>query len=277
MKTIELLAIFFALFKTVACARILGIAPTPSCSHQIVYRPLWIELSLRGHDVTVLTTDPVNNATLTNLTEIDLHDLYEIWNGHDLVNFHAENQHNLAKLMNKFITAFSEMIDYQMNLAKVQNLLQDNQKFDLVIAETVFPSMCAFSEKYNCPCIGIMSMEVTAPFHRNFGNPTHPALFAETFTSFVRNLSFFERVMNSILHVVTRFMETTYNEFQNDAIKKYFGGNTSTVEDLIRKMDMLILNLNPILNPTRPVVPATVLVGGKMHINPPKTLPQVSV
>ncbi|XP_052744252.1 UDP-glucuronosyltransferase 2B15 isoform X2 [Bicyclus anynana] len=73
--------ISFNLYLT-SGARILGVFPTPSISHQVVFRPLVQELVKRGHEVTVITTDPAfkPGQAPTNLTEIDVHDLsYKIW------------------------------------------------------------------------------------------------------------------------------------------------------------------------------------------------------
>ncbi|XP_049861771.1 UDP-glucuronosyltransferase 1A5-like [Schistocerca gregaria] len=40
-------------------ARILGIIPTSSISHQLPFRLIALELAKRGHQVTVMTTDPI--------------------------------------------------------------------------------------------------------------------------------------------------------------------------------------------------------------------------
>lgn len=68
-------------FVSVNCcvhgARILGVFAFPSISHQIVFQPIWRELSLRGHQVTVLTPNPIHDQSLTNLTEIDLSFTYK--------------------------------------------------------------------------------------------------------------------------------------------------------------------------------------------------------
>jgi glucuronosyltransferase len=40
-------------------ARILGIFPTPSFSHQIVFQTIMKALVARGHQVTVISTDPL--------------------------------------------------------------------------------------------------------------------------------------------------------------------------------------------------------------------------
>lgn len=49
----------------------------PSISHQVIFQPIWKELSLRGHKVTVITPNPLKDPTLTNLTEIDISYMYE--------------------------------------------------------------------------------------------------------------------------------------------------------------------------------------------------------
>jgi hypothetical protein len=41
------------------CARILGIFPSPSFSHQIVFQTIMKALVARGHQVTVISTDPL--------------------------------------------------------------------------------------------------------------------------------------------------------------------------------------------------------------------------
>lgn len=74
-------------FKSVFCvvtvlqlcegAKILGIIPTPSYSHQLAFQPIWRELSLRGHNVTVITANPLNDPKLINLTEINISTVYD--------------------------------------------------------------------------------------------------------------------------------------------------------------------------------------------------------
>ncbi|CAH2098385.1 unnamed protein product [Euphydryas editha] len=68
--------------EEIKSAKILAIFPTPSISHRVVFRPLINELARRGHELTVITTDPVypTGQTPKNLTEIDVHDLsYKLW------------------------------------------------------------------------------------------------------------------------------------------------------------------------------------------------------
>lgn len=60
---------------------ILVIISTPSFSHQAPLRPIWKELALRGHNVTLITTDIMKNSSLT-IKEIDISYGYQIYQNH---------------------------------------------------------------------------------------------------------------------------------------------------------------------------------------------------
>ena len=59
------------------CYKILAAIATPSYSHQIPYRPLWLELQKRGNEVLLITTHPIPNINLPNFTQIDLGHKYQ--------------------------------------------------------------------------------------------------------------------------------------------------------------------------------------------------------
>lgn len=59
-------------------AKILCIASVPTLSHNIFFRPIWKALADRGHDLTVLTTN-IMQEPYQNIKEIDLNYVYERW------------------------------------------------------------------------------------------------------------------------------------------------------------------------------------------------------
>lgn len=69
--------IFCALLSFAQCANILFVTSFPSHSHQVMFQPVWKELSLRGHNVIAITPNPLRDESLTNLTEVDISKLYE--------------------------------------------------------------------------------------------------------------------------------------------------------------------------------------------------------
>lgn len=59
MKPQQLLLCILCVVHGCSSARILSIVPTPSFSHQLPLRLIMNALHERGHDITVITTDPL--------------------------------------------------------------------------------------------------------------------------------------------------------------------------------------------------------------------------
>lgn len=57
---IKVIFTLMVMCKCIDCTRILAIFPVPFKEHQLVYRPLIEQLANRGHDITLLTTDPID-------------------------------------------------------------------------------------------------------------------------------------------------------------------------------------------------------------------------
>lgn len=250
----------------------------PSFSHQRAYRRLWAELSLRGHEVVVITTDPMRNESLTNLKEIDLHgvydvlaespmkDIYTIYNVSNSVNFYA----NAMAYINT-------IIDYEFQHPEVVKLIQDkNQTFDLVIAEYVFPPVIGFSWRFNCPFIGVLSLDAHQITHSLLGNPTHPVLYPHYDLGFGEELSFFQRVSSfSFDFMICYVMTYLHITDMNDKMSRYFNAESFDFEKMQNYIKLLFINVSPVFLITRPVVPATINIGGGFHIEEAKKLPQV--
>jgi len=140
--------------QTVETARILAIIPIPSYSHQIPFRPIWITLSQRGHEVVVITTDPINDPSLTNLTEINLKSNYELKKtlnftkmGDSWINVEREQMWPLSKIVVENVYKHPEV--------RKMYVAASNQKFDVVIAETIkTPGLYALAHRFNAPLIG---------------------------------------------------------------------------------------------------------------------------
>jgi hypothetical protein len=69
--------VFHIFVNSVQCANILGVFISPLFTHQMCR-----ELSLRGHQITVITPFPFDDPpTLTNLTNINVEFVHEIMKG----------------------------------------------------------------------------------------------------------------------------------------------------------------------------------------------------
>lgn len=273
---IAVTVLLLSALRIATAARILGIVAVPSYSHQVAFRPIFTELSLRGHQVTVLTTDPMKNASLTNLTEINLHGAYDIWREHDIVNYLAKHQNNPFKMMEKFNQLTKDIMDYEVYHPEVQKLIQNrNNSFDLIMVEMMFLHPLAFSEVFRCPYIGIISMDTTYIFHNILGNPAHPVIHPNPFMFGVGKMNFWERLASAVMSVIFRIQYYGLSDKTTREIKEYFGESTPSFPEILNKVEMLFLSLNPVLHNRRPVSPATILFGGGTHLEAPKPLPAV--
>lgn len=257
-------------------ARILAVMPTPSYSHQIVFRPLWRELSLRGHQITLITTDPMNDTSLTNITEIDISFAYELWQTkHNIAKIIQDYQTDLLMVADLYINMMNDIMDQELQHPEVQKLIQ-NEKFDLLMVEYIYPTMIAFSGYYNCPFIGLVPLDALGLAHDAIGNPTNPALYPDFFLPFSGEMNFFERVVSAVFWVWIRYYSSKYVYPREDVmIRKHFGEHMPQLKDMERNISMLFLNLNPVFHTVRPLVPGTISVGGGTHLESNRPLPKV--
>ncbi|KAF2886275.1 hypothetical protein ILUMI_19898 [Ignelater luminosus] len=264
---------FMVIITPTHSARILGIAPIPSFSHQIAFRPIWRELSLRGHNVTVLTTDPVRDATLTNLTEIDTSISYKKWNE---ANLNEVAKLGFFKMMDKFISLCYDVAEEQLLLPEVQKLLKnETEHFDVVIIE-FFPSMAAFAERFHCPLILMSSLDAPALMYQILGNPSHPILNPDFMLAFSNKPNFFQRLISSFFTVSMKYIYEYFTKpTQEDLIKKHFGKDYPPLEEILERISMMLTNTDTVFHPLRPLLPNVIQFGGGTHLTPAKPLPKV--
>ncbi|KAK5638206.1 hypothetical protein RI129_012501 [Pyrocoelia pectoralis] len=261
----------FVIISVTNGAKILGIVPTPSYSHQIVFQSLWRELSLRGHQVTTISTHPINDPKLTNLTEIDL----SVFRDNSYIEkIMQESQLNIINQIREYYRNMINTIDRMLDHPEVKKLIHDkNEKFDLVIAEYFFTSVLAFAEKFDCPSIGMFSLDAWNAMHKMVGNPTHPTLYPDALLPFEGELSLAERVVSFIFYHMNTYLLDYMQNLQKELVEKHFGSQTS-VQDLSQNISLLFINSDPIFHHVRPLVPSVIQVGGGFHKIPAKPLPK---
>ncbi|KAF5287660.1 hypothetical protein FQR65_LT12189 [Abscondita terminalis] len=272
MKTLVFAAIFFATNQWGQCARILGVVPTPSYSHQVWLHPLWKELSLRGHQVTVLTTNPINDPTLTNLTEIDTSFSYRVLTDQLL---EIINTRNPIKILELNIKVFTKIADKQLEHPPVKQLITDpNIKFDLLITELNGVSTMAFAKKFNCPFIVVSSMDGFDVLHRMVGNQVHSVLYPNVILGEEDGLNLLQRVIAVVFDfLVDWFIMFVYVPMDREIAEKHFGFRVNFL-DLARNVSALFVNSDPIFQKPRALNPKFVQVGGTPMRLQSKPLPK---
>lgn len=270
------LSLIYYFFATVQCARILGITPTPSFSHQVAFRPIFKELSRKGHQITLITANPMRNPNLTNITEIDISLQYDILKKYKYQEKVLEFGSDIFKMFAFMSKVHKEITENIYTLPAIENLIHNkNVNFDLVMIEYLLPSYFLFAHRFNVPFIALSSMETSYLGHDCFGNPTHPVLNPDVFLPFSDNLNLLQRIKSTFSSVYARYYMHGVLLQTSERMEKYFGTGYPPLHVIMCSADLLFLNVNPILDNIRPSVPAVVNMGGGMHIEPSKPLPKV--
>ncbi|KPJ20475.1 Ecdysteroid UDP-glucosyltransferase [Papilio machaon] len=86
-------------------------------------------------------------------------------------------------------------------------------------------------------------------------------------------MTFWEKLNEFYNQIRIRYTSIASEEEENKALKRIFGPDTLTLNELKNRVEMLFLNINPIWEGNYPVPPAVVYMGG-LHQTPPKELPR---
>lgn len=189
----NLYMIFCLKIAIVQSANILGVFPTPSISHQVVFRKFTLELAKKGHNITIITTDPVypKGKAPENYNEIDVGPVsYPIF----VKNFH--NTFKVGETVSKFTEGIQrslmliEMLESQIETPEVQKLLsKDANTFDLIFIEAFMYPALAFSHKFKAPVILISSLGPVYHINDIIGTTSHPFLYPAATDERIYNLS----------------------------------------------------------------------------------------
>ncbi|XP_011694146.1 PREDICTED: UDP-glucuronosyltransferase 2B18-like [Wasmannia auropunctata] len=260
-------------------AKILAIIAIPSYSHQIPYRPLWTTLSRRGHEIVLLTTDPINDPSLTNLTEINFEFNYKLIRKINFVkNVGAQTWLNSVRTQ-----VWSMSREVAENIYKHPEVHQlyapdSDRKFDVVIAETIkTPSLYALAHRFNAPLIGVSTFGLYNNNYYLLGAPvlsSHPSAWEmEDDTGF--NLSLWQRIKNFVRQWYHIYCVLNHFYPEQQAIaEKYLGKNIPDISDMERNISFAFYNQQEAISFVRPRT-SNVLAFGNFHISKtPATLPE---
>lgn len=252
-------------------ANILGVFFYPSYSHQLVFHNLVKDLSDRGHHLTILTADRMN-SNHPNVTEIYMDSSYE-----ENINFVECKEAGGLKLFYLLLTAQMKRSERQLRQAEVQDLIHNHTKykFDVMILEYIFASpMIGFAELYDLPIIGISAIGAGIPVHELLGNPVNPVIHPEIIFPYQHGrMTLSERINSFAYYFATKFfLQPIFETIGVHQTRKYFANFSSVgLSEVEKRVDLLFVNTNPVLDYVRPITPNTIQLGF-MHVNPPKPL-----
>lgn len=280
-KTMKNLLLYIVLFNfhcyDVRAARILAVYPLPSISHQVVFRPLTDELVRRGHEVTVVTTDPKypSGRAPKNLTEIDIHDLsYGIWRD-TLLKKSFNSIQNIHDQMSVVFRTSDAVFFSVLKTKELQDIINKRHgEYDLILVEACIRPTMVFSHYFKVPIIQVSSMALQKYHLKAVGADTHPLLYPTQLQQRVHNLTTWEKLQQ--LYAYWR-MENVIDEIEAEdtkILRSILGPDIPRINDLSKNVHMVLVNVHPIWVGNQPVPPNVVYMGG-VHVPSPKPLPQV--
>ncbi|KAK2576536.1 hypothetical protein KPH14_005858 [Odynerus spinipes] len=252
-------------------ARILGIIPIPSYSHQIAYQALWKTLSQRGHEVFLVTANPISDTNLKNLTQFGIEEGYELIKP---LNFLQDRLTStwvdiVTNYILKMGEPLSELVYSHPEFKKVY-APDSGQKFDVVIVEAIITPGCyALAHRFDAPLIGTYSLGLMQHFNYVIGNPvlsSHPSNW-ELGKNVGLNLPFWKRLKNFVTmwtHLFTEYGENYYG-LQQKVANKYLG-NVPSVKEMEKNMSLVLVNQQDEISYARPYVP-NVITFGSLHVS----------
>lgn len=132
-------------FKISFSARILASVFIPSLNHQLPFRSLWKELASRGHEITLITTDPIRDPLSKNIKEIDLSGSYEVLE--KTKKGKESKQHYFSNMVNTF-NALDKVVEWQLSQKEIKDLIENGKDhFDVLIVDITIPMYIAFAER----------------------------------------------------------------------------------------------------------------------------------
>ncbi|CAK1547652.1 unnamed protein product [Leptosia nina] len=257
-------------------ARILAVFPTPSVSHQVVFRPLTLELAKRGHELTVITTDPLfRSQSPGNYTEIDVHDMsYELWKKKFVYDVKFGMKKSIYQQVETILTIMSDIMCLQVEHPEIQRIIKNREKYDLLLLEAWPRQNLMYSYLFKAPVIQISSLgALFGNDENNFGVPKHPFLYPMTISQKVYDLTFWDKIEEIRLRLWFNKIWDDEEPKELKILREKISKDLPNYDILSDNIDMLFINTHPMWINNQPLPPNVITIWG-IHKNPERVLPK---
>ncbi|XP_046752129.1 UDP-glycosyltransferase UGT5-like [Diprion similis] len=265
------LVLVVAVLHQVWASRILAICPTSSISHQIVFRGLTMALRDRGHELVVVTTDPVDDPTLKNYTEISINFLYKDFI--QRVDFVTNRKYETwFDVVANWAPAFKSQSDRILNVPELRNLYapDSGEEFDLLIVEALYwPAFLPLAKRFDVPVIGLTSLGLTTNNHYAIGNPVFSSHSShwDAGEAVLGELTLWQRLKNFVrMWRYLYWYRTDYMPANQAIARKYFGNSVPDLRDLEKNISLIFVNQQAPISHVRPNTPKIIEIGG-FHVS----------
>ncbi|KAB0799707.1 hypothetical protein PPYR_07587 [Photinus pyralis] len=233
-------------------------------------------LAAKGHDVTVISHFP-QKEQIANFTDINITtgDIFV-----DVIHLEHLSGGRFQRYVTPLLVAhmgFQSCTQGLPHQAYV-NFLKSGLHFDLVITE-LFSTECFLDDlrKFDAPIIGISSCSIMAWDDFTVGVPTNPAYIPNSFLFLSDEMTFFERVENTMMYIITFATFELFIDIPGRIVaSEYFLKPVPNLKATAANISLLLVNNHFSVTRPRPLPPSYIDVGG-IHLGVPKTLPLVSL
>ncbi|CAL7945095.1 unnamed protein product [Xylocopa violacea] len=255
--------------RQVDCYRILAIIATPSYSHQIPYRRLWMELSERGHEVVLITTHPMPNYQSPNFTQITVNTSASFLKMINFVQLRFRGVTWIDILKNNMCSISMHCAEEVYKASKMLYAHDSNATFDLVMAELFYmPSLFAFAHRFDAPLIGLCSLGMLGSNEHALGGavfPSHEYTW-EMETRTGANLPFSTRLWNFV--IFWRYIYLTYRQLypMHQQLAEKYMGEMPPLLDMLKNISLIFMDHSNVIAPVRPWLP-NIVTFTSSHVN----------
>lgn len=271
----------FVVFSLLLCAtfsesyKILVLFPHPGHSHFMVFENLLKALADRGHELTVISHFPLEKP-YPNYRDVSLKETSTVVK--DFMDLDMIKGYRFEKYFGSVAIHYMSWLSLEQGLVSetLKNFLQEENHFDLVLGEFFNTnSFLGLAKKYNASLIGLSSC-ASLPWTSDWiAQPDHPAYIPLVFMDYSDEKTFFERLENTVLLVLSKMYYKYFIEYPgNNLAKKHLNVDLLYPEEVLYNTSLMLVNTHFSLNLPKPLVPNNIEIGG-VHIGKTKPLPKV--
>ncbi|XP_033249072.1 UDP-glucuronosyltransferase 1-3 [Drosophila miranda] len=258
-------------------AEILGLFAHPGKSHFEFFRPIFMDLARRGHNISMYSYFPLDQP-MANYTDYTFKGSPLLTDVIDLMEF-EETEWKPLGLPYKIPTYFMlhnwgmRFCDAALNSSLIADLLSSPLRYDLIILEH-FANDCmtAVAHLLNAPVIALSSCAIMPWHYQRMGTPHINPIMPMNFLTYTDEMGLVDRLNNFIhFHTVNILYEWITQPATDELISQRFGFGLPPVNEIVKNTSLMLINQHYALTGLRPYAPNVVEVGG-LHIGPKKPL-----
>lgn len=265
---LSLLGLYTFANSCVFSYNILGLFPSPSKSHFILFDSLMTALAERGHNVTVYNAFPKQHFA-TSRRDVSVSECFKSvrQNVFDIEESFGRNLFSATKM-----STMSLLLRYENQILACEPLRQLRNlsgQFDALITETfVHDFFAVFAYTLNAPLMLIHSRPAYPWMSSRAALPDNPSFVPHPFSDLTPNMNFAERLQNTLMYLHALYFYKFYSENKYDSlVPAFFGQRAPRIDQVVRNASILFLNSHRSLNGARPMVPSVIEIGG-LNVKP---------